>query len=114
MSAFAEALGTLESVDDLSYHLTVWTPLALPALTLVKPHLRVGALVIVDNVISSASGYKDLFEYLDDPKNGFRTTTRPIRGWVARGCLCGKRQRMSGMRHSTVLSTYYAKERGGA
>ena len=64
----------------LSYHRTVWTPLAMPALTLVKPHLRVGALVIADNVISSASGYKDLFEYLDDPKNGFRTTTAPYAG----------------------------------
>lgn len=52
----------------------------MPTLALVKPRLRVGALVIVDCVIAGAAGYKDLLEYLDDPKNGFRSTTAPYPG----------------------------------
>ncbi|KJA13508.1 hypothetical protein HYPSUDRAFT_151535 [Hypholoma sublateritium FD-334 SS-4] len=60
--------------------LDIWTFLALPTLALVKPRLRVGALIVVDNVIAGAAGYKDLFEYLDDPKNGFRSTTAPYPG----------------------------------
>jgi hypothetical protein len=37
-------------------------------------------MVAVDNTISSSAGYKDLVEYLDDPKNGFRSTTAPYSG----------------------------------
>jgi predicted O-methyltransferase YrrM len=55
----------------------VWTPLALPALELVKPRMRPGAVVFMDNVITSAKGYADLFAYLADKKNGFRYTQVP-------------------------------------
>ncbi|PKS08378.1 hypothetical protein jhhlp_005322 [Lomentospora prolificans] len=60
--------------------LDIWTPLALPALSLVKPRLRPGALVVVDNFDAAASGYKDLREYFDDPTNNFRRTTAPYGG----------------------------------
>lgn len=58
----------------------VWTPLALPALSLVQPRLRVGATIVVDNFIAAAEGYKDLRAYLDDPRNGFKVTTAPYDG----------------------------------
>ena len=55
----------------------VWTPLALPALELVKPRLRLGAVVFMDNVVSSKKGYGDLFAYLAKKKNGFQYTEVP-------------------------------------
>ncbi|KAJ7230098.1 S-adenosyl-L-methionine-dependent methyltransferase [Mycena pura] len=67
-----------EKVDALL--LDIWAVLAMPTLALVKPRLRIGALVIVDNVIAGAAGYKDLLLYLDDPNNGFRSTTAPYPG----------------------------------
>lgn len=52
----------------------------MPTLALVKPHLKSGALIVIDNIISGQAGYKDLIEHLDDPDNGFRTTTAPYNG----------------------------------
>ncbi len=52
----------------------------MPTLALVQPHLKVGAMVVVDNIISSSEGYKDLMAYLDNPKNGFKSTTAPYSG----------------------------------
>lgn len=45
----------------------VWTPMALPTLKLVQPKLRYGAVVVSDNTLSAAEGYKDLLEYLRAP-----------------------------------------------
>ncbi|KAL8717300.1 MAG: hypothetical protein Q9225_005448 [Loekoesia sp. 1 TL-2023] len=52
--------------------------LALPTLKIVQPHLRPGAVVLTDNIISGAAGYADLLAYIKDPKNGFRTMTLPF------------------------------------
>ncbi len=60
--------------------LLVWSALALPTLLLVKPHLRVGAMVVVDNYEASREGYRELASYLEDPTNGFRSTTAPYQG----------------------------------
>ncbi len=51
--------------------------MALPALKLLEPRLRKGAVVIIDNTISSAKGYKDLLEHLRDPVNGYLNLTVP-------------------------------------
>jgi hypothetical protein len=51
--------------------------MALPALKLVQPKLRYGAVVIVDNSIASAERYKDLLTYLRSPENGFTNLTMP-------------------------------------
>ncbi|KAI0171670.1 O-methyltransferase [Hypoxylon sp. FL1284] len=67
-----------QSIDFLL--LDIWTPLAMPTLAVVKPHLRTGAMVVVDNVIVGKEGYKELMDHLADPKNGFRTTTVPYAG----------------------------------
>ncbi|KAK1706352.1 uncharacterized protein CLUP02_12977 [Colletotrichum lupini] len=67
-----------EEIDFLL--LDIWSRLAMPTLALVKPHLKPGALIVIDNIISGQAGYKDLIEHLDDPKNGFKTTTAPYNG----------------------------------
>lgn len=58
----------------------VWTPMALPTLKLVQPKLRYGAVVVSDNTLSAAEGYKDLLEYLRVPGSGFSTLTLPYKG----------------------------------
>ena len=58
----------------------VWTPLALPALENVMPKFRRGSLVITDNTRRARLGYKDFFDFVHDPKNGFKTLTLPYAG----------------------------------
>ncbi|KAF2094066.1 hypothetical protein NA57DRAFT_46778 [Rhizodiscina lignyota] len=57
--------------------LDIWAPMTLPALKLVQPHLRHGAIVIVDNTIASASRYKDLLQHLRAEGSGFLNLTLP-------------------------------------
>lgn len=54
--------------------------MALPALNLVLPKLRPGAVVITDNVISSADGYEDLLKVLRAPTGPFQSVTLPFKG----------------------------------
>lgn len=56
--------------------------MALPALQLVQPHMRPGALIIADNTVSSAEGYKEFFEYVDKEGSPFRRMTLPYEGGV--------------------------------
>lgn len=57
----------------------IWIPMALPALELLIPHLRPGALVVCDNVVSAASDYAG---YLDRVRNSgvFVSVTVPGQG----------------------------------
>ncbi|KAG8623744.1 hypothetical protein KVT40_008720 [Elsinoe batatas] len=66
---------SLPKVDLLL--LDIWSTLALPTLKLVQPRLRPGAVVLTDNTISGANGYKDLLSYMKAPENGFRNITLP-------------------------------------
>lgn len=70
--------GMPDEIDMLL--LDIWTPLALPALEIIKPRLRRGAIVLADNTGRAKPLYKDLLEYIHDPKNGFKTTTTPYSG----------------------------------
>ncbi|TCK27173.1 O-methyltransferase [Pseudonocardia endophytica] len=58
----------------------VWIPMALPALKLVTPKLRAGALVVCDNVVSGRRQYADYLAYVRDPKGPFRSVTVPGQG----------------------------------
>lgn len=58
----------------------VWPYVALPALKLLLPKLRPGALVFTDNVVQAAEGYGDLLQVLQDPNGPFRTVTLPFKG----------------------------------
>lgn len=60
--------------------LDIWAPLALSTLKLVQPNLRSGAIILADNTITAADGYKELFEYINRPNSGFTTTTLPYSG----------------------------------
>ena len=58
----------------------IWTPMARPALELVAPRLRTGAIVVCDNTTQFRDAYRDYFEFVNDPKNGLRTVTLPFEG----------------------------------
>ncbi|KAI9791583.1 MAG: hypothetical protein M1816_003669 [Peltula sp. TS41687] len=78
LKAEPDGLKGTEEIDLLL--LDIWTPLALPTLKLVQPRLRYGAVVITDNVDFSKALYKDLLEYIRDPRNGFRSLLMPFSG----------------------------------
>ena len=73
---------TLRSVDHpIDFMLIdIWTPMARPALELISPRLRTGAVVICDNTQQFRDAYKDYFAFVDDPRNGLSTTTLPYEG----------------------------------
>jgi predicted O-methyltransferase YrrM len=73
---------TLQDVDGpVDFMLIdIWTPMARPALSLIAPHLREGAVVICDNTQQFREAYREYFEFIDDPRNGLRTMTLPFEG----------------------------------
>jgi predicted O-methyltransferase YrrM len=74
-----ETLTQLEGPIDFLL-LDIWTPMARPAITLVAPHMRPGAVVIADNTLTFREGYRDYLDFLADPINGFSTNTLPFEG----------------------------------
>jgi predicted O-methyltransferase YrrM len=50
---------------------------ALPALKLLEPHLRPGAVVIIDNSVSSAQRYAELLAHLRSPTSDYTNLTLP-------------------------------------
>lgn len=52
--------------------------MVLSTIKAVEPKLRVGAVILADNVISSSQGYQDYFEYIRRPGSGYRTMTLPF------------------------------------
>jgi predicted O-methyltransferase YrrM len=60
--------------------------MARPALELVTPHLRPGAIVIGDNTAQYRSEYADYFAFLG--AHGFRTMTLPFDGGLEMSVRC--------------------------
>lgn len=58
----------------------IWMEMAAPALKLIAPHLRRGAVVICDNTSAFRDAYNDYFDVLTDPALGFVTQTLPFEG----------------------------------
>jgi len=58
----------------------IWTPMARPALSLIAPRLREGAVVVCDNTLQFREAYREYFEFVYDPRNGLRTMTLPFEG----------------------------------
>ncbi len=58
----------------------IWTPMARPALSVIAPHLREGAVVICDNTLQFRGAYGEYFDFVRDPHNGLRTMTLPFEG----------------------------------
>jgi predicted O-methyltransferase YrrM len=62
--------------------------MARPALELVTPRLKPGAIVICDNTEQYRSEYADYFAYLKNPANRFRTMTLPFAGGLELSVRC--------------------------
>ena len=58
----------------------IWTEMARPALELIAPHLRSGAVVVADNTRQFRHAYRHFFEFVTDPANGMRTLALPFEG----------------------------------
>lgn len=54
--------------------------MALPALELVLPKMRPGAVVLVDNTAASGERYADLLGFLRAPGSPFSCITLPYKG----------------------------------
>lgn len=81
---------TLKSLDSpVEFMLVdIWIPMARPALELVAPHLKPGAIVLCDNTEQYRVEYADYFAFLNDPANGFTTMTLPFRGGLELSVRC--------------------------
>jgi predicted O-methyltransferase YrrM len=59
----------------------IWTEMARPAIELIGPHLRPGAVVLADNTAGVfRHPYRHFFEYVDHPKSRMRHMTLPFQG----------------------------------
>ena len=67
-----------EPVDFLL--VDIWIPMARPALEIVLPALRPGALVVCDRVVSGRRDYADYLELVRRPDGPFRSVTLPAQG----------------------------------
>lgn len=74
-----ETLKILEAPIDFLL-MDIWSPLVRPALELVAPHMRKGAIIIADNTGAHREAYGDYFAYVNAPANGFHTQTLPFDG----------------------------------
>jgi predicted O-methyltransferase YrrM len=72
-----ETLSRIEGPVDFML-VDIWIRMARPALELVVPHLKRGAIVICDNTARFRAEYADYFACLES--NGFRTMTLPFDG----------------------------------
>jgi len=66
----------------------IWIAMARPALELVTPHLKPGAIVVCDNTKRYRGEYADYFAFLANPANGFRTMTLPFDGGLELSVRC--------------------------
>ena len=58
----------------------IWTEMVRPALELIAPHLRPGAVIVCDNTAWYRDAYRGFFDFVADPANGLSTMTLPFRG----------------------------------
>ena len=74
-----ETLTKIEGTVDFMLA-DIWIPMALPALELVAPHMRSGAIVLADNTVQFARQYREYLRYVRDPANGFCSHSIPLKG----------------------------------
>lgn len=81
LESLVEQAGTEQPVDFVL--MDIWIPMALPALEILTPYLRSGALVVCDQVVSAAKDYADYLSVVRaDPDDGgqFTSVTMPGQG----------------------------------
>lgn len=74
-----ETLKTLQGPVDFVL-MDIWIAMARPAIELVAPHLRPGAIVVCDNTEQYRDDYADYLAFINAPESGFRTMTLPFAG----------------------------------
>jgi predicted O-methyltransferase YrrM len=75
-----ETLEVIEGPVDFVL-MDIWTEMARPAIELIGPHLRPGAVVVADNTGPRfRHAYRFFFEYVNDPANGLVSRTLPFDG----------------------------------
>ena len=74
-----QTLKSLEGPIDFVL-MDIWTEMARPAIELIGPHLRKGAVVCADNTQQVREPYRDYFDFVNDPVNGMVTQTLPFEG----------------------------------
>jgi predicted O-methyltransferase YrrM len=74
-----ETLKVIEGPVDFVL-MDIWTEMARPAIELIAPHLRPGAVVVADNTTQVRHAYGKFFEFVEDPANGLSTMTLPFDG----------------------------------
>ena len=80
-----ETLKEIEGPVDFML-VDIWIGMARPALELVTPHLRPGAIVVCDNTEKYRNEYSDYFAFLEE--SGFRTMTLPFDGGLELSVRC--------------------------
>lgn len=60
--------------------LDIWIAMVRTTLELVAPRIPVGGMIIADNSLTRRDDYHALFDYIEDPANGFTTMTLPFAG----------------------------------
>ncbi|MDC0714168.1 hypothetical protein POL68_37225 [Stigmatella sp. ncwal1] len=76
-----DATETLRAdLGEVDFMLNDVSPLpTLNVLKLVAPALRLGAVVVTDNVGSFKADYRDYIAYVREPRHGFASMTMPFR-----------------------------------
>lgn len=60
--------------------LDIWITMVPAVLAVAGPLIPVGGVIVADNTVTRRAEYQPLFDYLDDPRHGFSSTTLPFAG----------------------------------
>lgn len=72
---------TLQDIGgEIDFMLVDIWEVAQPALAIVSPCLRTGAIIVCDNTTVDLDEYGDYFAFINDPSNRFQTMTVPFEG----------------------------------
>jgi len=82
-----ETLKDLHGPIDFAL-IDIWISMARPAIEMIHPQLRTGAIVVCDNTGIQRAQYADYLSFVDAPANGFRTMTLPFEGGFELSILC--------------------------
>lgn len=74
-----ETLKVIEGPVDFVL-MDIWVEMARPAIELIAPHLRKGAVIVADNTERVRKPYRHFFEFVNEPANKLRTMTLPFEG----------------------------------
>ncbi|MEM7555569.1 MAG: class I SAM-dependent methyltransferase [Cyanobacteria bacterium P01_A01_bin.84] len=77
-----DALESLKSLNQTVDMVLIdgWPPIALDVLKLIDPFIRKGGIVISDNIGTFKKDMKSYVNFLQDPANGYCSTTLNLRG----------------------------------